>query len=163
MLKLDTFPTPDNSAFTLKYPETLISWTMHFLKHTTLPNPSIQSDFVSVAKQCVHHPNTLYRLIRAFSDYRAWDLLRRILDEKGFVQEHLPHEVVSWITEESRQEVSATITSNIDEIEQEVNEFHQRMEHGQTKGSLKGEVEWTKGWKKWEGEWIPRPIGFVRE
>jgi hypothetical protein len=93
------------------------------------------------------------------SDSRAWDLLRRILDEKGFVQEHLPYDVVSWITDESRQEISPSVPSKIDEIEQEVNAFRQRMEMDDSEENTNGEVGWTRGWKKWDGEWIPRPIG----
>jgi hypothetical protein len=56
--------------------------------------------------------------------------------------------------------MSAAVISNIDEIEQEVKGFHKRVEECRAEGSLKGQVEWIKGWKKWEGEWIPRPIGL---
>jgi hypothetical protein len=87
----------------------------------------------------------------------AWDLLEHILDEKGFVQAHLPHDIVRWITEESRQEHEISIPAKVDEIEKEVDVFKQRL---QTDGQVNGDSgEWRRGWKQWEGEWVPRPIG----
>jgi len=59
-LKLDPYSMTDKSTPLLKYPETLISWTMNLLNQTTLPSSSTQPNFVSVAKQCIYHPNTLY-------------------------------------------------------------------------------------------------------
>jgi len=128
------------------------------------PNDTSKLLDATQLRQCrkaMHIPSkyTVY-ITSYYSDYRAWDLLRQILDEKGFIQEHLPYNVVSWITEESLQEIPAASTSNIDEIEQEVNGFHRRMEQGRAQGGVKREIEWTRGWSKWEGEWTPRPIGL---
>ena len=132
---------------------------MHLLCQPKGAKSSAGPDFVSVAKQCIHHPNTLYHPHSAFFDSRAWDLLRRILAEKGFVQEKFPYEIISWITEDSRQEITTSIPSKVEEIENQVVEFRQRLEMDGAEENVNGEVGWTKGWKKWEGEWIPRPIG----
>ena len=90
---------------------------------------------------------------------RAWELLRRILEEKPFVQAQLPFDLVNWIINESRQDTQSKVPSKVDEIEKEVHEFRQRLESDNiNKENSESEI-WTKGWKKWEGEWIPRPIG----
>lgn len=94
-----------------------------------------------------------------FSNSRAWDLLRRILDEKPFVQSHLPFDLVNWITDESRQEMSTTVPLKVEEIEKEVHDFRQRFESDDL-NKINGDFEMCRiRWKKWEGEWIPRPIG----
>jgi hypothetical protein len=95
----------------------------------------------------------------SFSNLRAWDLLRRVLDEKPYVQSHLPFDIVNWVTDESRREISTTLPSNVDEIELEVQKFRKRLE-SEDLSKIGGQSDtWTMGWKKWEGEWTPRPIG----
>ena len=86
-------------------------------------------------------------------------LLRRLLDEKPYVQSELPYDIVNWITDESRQEANGTVPTTIDEIEEEISKFKLRLqeqEHNQK--SAESHVS-IRGWKKWEGDWSPRPIG----
>jgi hypothetical protein len=33
------------------------------------------------------------------------------------------------------------------------------MEMDDSEENTNGEVGWSRGWKKWDGEWMPRPIG----
>ena len=93
------------------------------------------------------------------SNLRAWELLRRILEEKPFVQAYLPFDLVNWIIDESRQDTQSIVPSKVDELEKEVHEFRQRLESDNINKQNADSEVWTKGWKKWEGEWIPRPIG----
>ena len=75
------------------------------------------------------------------------------------MQAHLPFELVTWITDESRQDTQSTVSSKVDEMEREVRGFRQRLESdGVNKQNVESGI-WVKGWKKWEGEWIPKPIG----
>ena len=93
-------------------------------------------------------------------DISAWDLLQRILDEKGYVHAHLPHDIVSWVTDESRQDSKPNAPAKIDEIEKEVNSFKQRL-HMESHVVSGGSGGWKQGWKRWDdGEWVPRPIGL---
>lgn len=82
-----------------------------------------------------------------------------MLDEKGFVQAHLPFDLVNWITAESRQDIQMTVSPNVEDIEKEVEGFRQQLqdELDNTNNDTKA---WVRGWKKWEGEWTPRPIGL---
>ena len=75
------------------------------------------------------------------------------------MQEHLPYDVVHWITDESRQGISTSVPSKIGDIENEVHEFRKQLEKGGAVEKADGDEGWLRGWKKWEGEWIPRPIG----
>lgn len=132
---------------------------MRILNLPTTSNSLLPPNFISVAKQCLHHPNTLYISTRSCSNLSAWDLLRRILDEKRFVQEFLPYDIVHWITDESRQEIPTSVPSKVDDIEKEVTGFRKRLEIDRSEGMIDDDGGWIRGWKKWEGEWIPRPIG----
>jgi hypothetical protein len=83
------------------------------------------------------------------------------LDEKGYVQAHLPHDVVTWITEDSRQEMKEiTTTIKVDEVEKEVEGFKRRLTSDDLPIAEPTATEWHRGWKKWDGEWTPRPIGL---
>jgi ribosome-associated translation inhibitor RaiA len=82
-----------------------------------------------------------------------------MLDEKGFIQAHLPFDLVSWITDESRQDIQTTVSSRVEEIEKEVEKFKQQL-HDELDNNGDDSKTWIRGWKKWEGEWIPRPIGL---
>ena len=93
------------------------------------------------------------------SNLRAWELLRRILEEKPYIQAQLPFDLVNWIIDDSRQDTQSKIPSNVDELEKEVREFSQRLELDNADKGNGESATWTRGWKKWEGEWIPRSIG----
>jgi len=56
---LDPLTTISTPLLDLKYPETLISWTMSILNRPRTFTSSLTPDFVSVARQCIHHPNSL--------------------------------------------------------------------------------------------------------
>jgi len=47
---------------------------------------------------------------------------------------------------------------SIDEIEDEVGQYKLRFEEVESRGAKDPEI-WIHGWKKWGGEWTPRPIG----
>ena len=137
---------------------------IHLLSVQTTRNASSPTlpDFVGVAKQCVPHPNTLCKLsLPTVSNVRAWDLLRRILDEKGFVQAHLPFEIVNWITNESREDTKTAIPNKVDEIEKEVHEFMMQLETGETRKESPASKQQIRGWRMWEGDWTPKPIGVT--
>lgn len=49
----------EKHPLTLKYPDSLLSWTIHLLDTQSTRQPPSQPDFVNVAKQCMQHPNSL--------------------------------------------------------------------------------------------------------
>jgi hypothetical protein len=75
------------------------------------------------------------------------------------VQSQLPFDLVKWISDESRQEIQIRVPSKVDDIEREVHDFRRCLELEDIKTTNNNSEMWIKGWKKWEGEWIPRPIG----
>ena len=77
------------------------------------------------------------------------------------MQAHLPFDIVSWITEESRQGARIEVPSNADEIEKEINEFRERLEKNSSTKPSKDCAQWTRGWKKWDGEWPTKPLGAI--
>jgi len=95
---------------------------------------------------------------------RAWDLLTQILDEKPYVQSELPYEIANWVTVESRrEEADGTLPSSIDQIEAELEEMKKRFVTATEGKSVEsGDTEmWMHGWKRYQGDWIPRPIGIL--
>jgi len=95
----------------------------------------------------------------SFSNFSAWILLRRILDEKSYLQPELPYDIVNWITNESRQEANGTVPKTIDEIENEIRKFKSRLEEQENNQKSTESRVSIRGWKKWDGDWSPRPIG----
>jgi hypothetical protein len=82
-----------------------------------------------------------------------------MLDEKGLMQAHFPLDLVNWITDESRQDIQTIVSSTAEDIEKEVDGFRQQLqdELDNTNDDTK---TWIRGWGKWEGEWVPMPIGL---
>jgi hypothetical protein len=91
---------------------------------------------------------------------RAWSLLPHIIPD---AQTSLPQEMVSWAMEESaaRDPSEKSIPSDAERLIQEVNEFKMRFEKEVGNSSTRDTQSWTRGWKKWEGEWTPSPIGIL--
>jgi hypothetical protein len=92
---------------------------------------------------------------------RAWDLLRRILEEKPWIKNHLSFDLVDWVTDGSRQVVRVDRKIDIDMVEKEVLEFKTRMELDDQEVELEAETWQALGWTKWKREWTPRPIGVL--
>jgi len=67
---------------------------------------------------------------------------------------------VSWISDESRQDSPMSrIPANVHQIENEVNLFNERLELETEGYVVNGEKEWIRGWRRWDGEWMSRPVG----
>jgi hypothetical protein len=94
-----------------------------------------------------------YRLMN-----RAWDLLRRIFVEKPEIKGEFRSDIISWVMDDSKT-ASSGATMEIDIVEKEVLEFKNRMEVDGAKAANGDEP--NSGWKKWQGEWTPRPIGVL--
>jgi len=96
------------------------------------------------------------------ANFRAWDLLRQILDDKPWIRNNFSFDLVNWVTDESRQRVSADSKMDIEEVEKEVLAFKDRMELEEGK-EVNGELDSgpVSGWRRWKGEWTPRPIGVL--
>ena len=112
-------------------------------------------DVCLILRHCLNH-------ISDTANFRAWDLLRRILDDKPWIRNNFSSDIVNWVMDESRQGVSAYSNMEIDEVEKEVLAFKDRMESERGK-DVNGEPELvlTSGWRKWKGEWTPRPMGVL--
>jgi late competence protein required for DNA uptake (superfamily II DNA/RNA helicase) len=94
----------------------------------------------------------------------AWELLRGILETKPHVRNELPHEIANWIDDESRHGKSDFVQpSNIEQIEAEVEELkRQFLAIEEQKSVVNGDREkWIHGWRIYEGDWTPRPIGIL--
>jgi len=114
-------------------------------------------DVCLILRHCLNH-------ISDTANFRAWDLLRQILDDKPWIRNNFSCDIVSWVTDESRQGIFADSKMEIDEVEKEVLAFKDRMELEEGK-DINGEPELVpiSGWRKWKGEWTPRPIGVRLE
>lgn len=79
--------------------------------------------------------------------------------DKPWIKSEFSFEVVDWVTDESRQGVNGDGRMDIDLVEKEVLDFKTRLEVGGDKG-VEESIQ-TSAWRKWEGEWTPRPIGVL--
>jgi hypothetical protein len=98
--------------------------------------------------------------LHKWSDFRAWTLLKAILDPAKGLRVSLPAHIVHWIEDESKQEnLKRTVPSSIEEMEKEIKKFQHQ---GINIDTPEGDTEmWTNGWKKWEGNWTPQAMGTV--
>jgi hypothetical protein len=81
--------------------------------------------------------------------------------ERPEIKGEFSSDVVAWVADDSRETGSGT-AMKIDLVEKEVLEFKNRMElDGEGAVNWEKEPERTSGWRKWQGEWTPRPIGVL--
>jgi hypothetical protein len=97
----------------------------------------------------------------SISNHRAWKLLERIVEEKPWVQSHIPFSILSFVINASHQDTRTTVPSRVEEIEKEVHDFRQQLELDNRDKENRDIEIWTAEWKKWEGEWDARPIGVI--
>jgi hypothetical protein len=124
-------------------------------------NPTIWLTSLAVYGCCrTPHSFSQYsvQILIWLSNRRAWILLRQILDKDSYIKSQVPHDIVSWITEESIQSIEDTSSFEVDEIKKEVNELERTFE--ETSGANNEENGFVNGWKKWKGNWIRKPFGI---
>lgn len=70
----------------------------------------------------------------------------------------LPNQVVKWITDETGQEKKKTAPSAIEEIETEIEQLKSHTIVTNDTSNESSEI-WLNGWKKYQGNWTPQPMG----
>lgn len=94
------------------------------------------------------------------SNIRAWDLLKRILNENPKIGSQLPPALVNSITMES-DGTGMIIPSGIEEIEKDMDALRQRLKDNEKEEAREDTEMWIRGWRKCEGTWSNQPIGSI--
>jgi hypothetical protein len=83
------------------------------------------------------------------------------LVEEPEIKGEFRSDVISWVMGDTMDRENSGTTMEIDIVEKEVLEFKNRMDVDGAKRAANWENGPTPGWRKWQGEWTPRPIGVL--